>query len=100
MSLPDKTVRNPAEAKASAVNYADSENWVYYGVGEDKDEQDRRLALAYQDVSDAFKYYLENENNGRPIILAGFSQGSDYGAGSGCGPGGISGTAAHLWAIY
>ena len=133
---------NTAEAKASAVNYADKENWVYYGVGddkdadlflvgptvdtldeenmslendvmkkyfsgalemergiyeesarmyapyyrqmalngyklEDKDEQDRRLALAYQDVSDAFKYYLENENNGRPIVLAGFSQGSD-----------------------
>ena len=44
---------------------------------EDKDEQDRRLAFAYQDVSDAFKYYLENENNGRPIVLAGFSQGSD-----------------------
>ena len=133
---------NTAEAKASAVNYADKENWVYYGVGddkdadlflvgptvdtldeenmslendvmkkyfsgalemergiyeesarmyapyyrqmalngyklEDKDEQDRRLAFAYQDVSDAFKYYLENENNGRPIVLAGFSQGSD-----------------------
>ena len=44
---------------------------------EDEDEKDRRLALAYHDVSDAFKYYLENENNGRPIILAGFSQGSD-----------------------
>ena len=133
---------NTAEAKASAVNYADKENWVYYGVGddkdadlflvgptvdtldeenmslendvmkkyfsgalemergiyeesarmyapyyrqmalngyklEDKDEQDKRLAFAYQDVSDAFKYYLENENNGRPIVLAGFSQGSD-----------------------
>lgn len=41
------------------------------------DDKDRSLALAYHDVSDAFKYYLENENNGRPIILAGFSQGSD-----------------------
>ena len=32
---------------------------------------------AYKDVSDAFAYYLENENDGRPIILAGFSQGAD-----------------------
>ena len=40
-------------------------------------ERERRLQFAYKDVSDAFKYYLENENDGRPIILAGFSQGSD-----------------------
>ena len=33
-------------------------------------------ALAYGDVSAAFACYLERENNGRPIILAGFSQGA------------------------
>ena len=43
----------------------------------DTAECERRLAIAYKDVSDAFAYYLENENNGRPIMLAGFSQGSD-----------------------
>ena len=43
----------------------------------DLTERERRLAIAYKDVSDAFAYYLENENNGRPIILAGFSQGAD-----------------------
>lgn len=32
---------------------------------------------AYQDVKKAFKYYLKHYNNGRPIILAGFSQGAD-----------------------
>ena len=131
----------PAEAESSAVDYSDENNWVYYGVGDDKDvdlflvcptvdtldeenmsldnevmlgyfkgalemerglyeesakmyapyyrqmamggykieeaERERRLQFAYKDVSDAFKYYLENENDGRPIILAGFSQGSD-----------------------
>lgn len=137
-----ESAENTAEAEISAVDYADTANWAYFGVGDDKDadlflvgptvdtldeenmsldyevmrkyfsgalemergmyeesarmyapyyrqmalngykledidEKDRRLALAYQDVSDAFKYYLENENNGRPIILAGFSQGSD-----------------------
>jgi pimeloyl-ACP methyl ester carboxylesterase len=30
-----------------------------------------------QDVTDAFKYYIEHFNNGRPFILAGHSQGSN-----------------------
>ena len=34
------------------------------------------LAIAYRDVAAAFEYYMENCNGGRPIILAGFSQGS------------------------
>ncbi|WP_034467473.1 DUF3089 domain-containing protein [Butyrivibrio proteoclasticus] len=40
-------------------------------------EKDLAFANAYKDVSAAFKYYLENKNNGRPLILAGFSQGAD-----------------------
>ena len=36
------------------------------------------LLLAYSDVKNAFLYYLENYNNGRPIILAGHSQGSTH----------------------
>ena len=35
------------------------------------------LEIAYEDVSAAFSYYLKNENKGRPIILAGFSEGAD-----------------------
>ena len=34
--------------------------------------------LAYNDVKAAFLYYLENQNNGRPFILAGHSQGSSH----------------------
>lgn len=33
--------------------------------------------LAYQDVRAAFLYYLEHFNQGKPIVLAGFSQGGD-----------------------
>lgn len=40
-------------------------------------EREPYLNTAYADVSAAFSYYLENENEGRPIILAGFSQGAD-----------------------
>ena len=43
----------------------------------DPAEQEEYLALAYQDVSAAFSRYLEQENQGRPIVLAGFSQGAD-----------------------
>lgn len=32
---------------------------------------------AYQDVKKAFQYYLRHYNEGRPLILAGFSQGGD-----------------------
>ncbi len=35
-----------------------------------------RMPLAYGDVRKAFDYYMEHYNNGRPFILAGFSQGA------------------------
>jgi hypothetical protein len=34
------------------------------------------LDLAYEDVKRAFQYYLENHNNGRPIVIASHSQGT------------------------
>ena len=37
---------------------------------------DARMPIAYGDVREAFKYYLEHYNQGRPFILAGFSQGA------------------------
>lgn len=37
---------------------------------------DARMPLAYGDVRKAFDYYLEHYNQGRPFILAGFSQGA------------------------
>jgi hypothetical protein len=36
----------------------------------------RSLDFAYQDVKAAFEYYLKHYNNGRPIIIAGHSQGT------------------------
>ena len=40
-------------------------------------EREPWLALAYEDVKAALTYYLENCNDGRPLVLAGFSQGAD-----------------------
>ena len=42
-----------------------------------EDEREPYLQIAYADVKAAFEYYLDNYNDGRPIILAGFSQGAD-----------------------
>lgn len=33
--------------------------------------------LAYSDVRAAFMYYMQHENNGRPFVLSGFSQGAE-----------------------
>ena len=42
-------------------------------------EGKKALELAYQDVKDAFEYFLKYHNEGRPIILAGHSQGTHHG---------------------
>lgn len=43
----------------------------------DTSERKQYLELAFNDVKNAFEYYYENCNDGRPMILAGFSQGAD-----------------------
>ena len=40
-------------------------------------EREKAKQIAYKDVSAAFRWYLDNENDGRGIILAGFSQGGE-----------------------
>ena len=40
-------------------------------------EREEAKEIAYSDVSAAFRWYLDNENDGRGIILAGFSQGGE-----------------------
>ena len=41
-----------------------------------KNAANAALDTAYQDVKNAFEYYLEHYNNGRPIIIASHSQGT------------------------
>lgn len=47
---------------------------VYYEPDEFRGQY---LRFAYRDVREAFLWYLEHENDGRPFILAGYSQGAD-----------------------
>lgn len=46
------------------------QSWV------DEDTALSRLSLALEDVARSWEYYLEHYNQGRPFILAGFSQGA------------------------
>lgn len=46
---------------------------------DDKKSAEAALDLAYEDVKAAFEYYLEHENQNRPIIIAGHSQGALHG---------------------
>lgn len=61
----------------SAILYAPYYRQMTFPVYSMTDEEMKPyLETAYQDVSAAFEYYFNNCNNGRPLILAGFSQGS------------------------
>lgn len=42
----------------------------------DKDKAARAFAITYEDLKTAFEYYLKYWNTGRPIIIAGHSQGA------------------------
>jgi len=61
-------------ARLYAPYYRQAAMKVY---GLEESEREPYLETAYADVSAAFSYYLEHYNEGRPIILAGFSQGAD-----------------------
>ena len=41
------------------------------------DEREAARQIAYKDVADAFRWYLDHENHERGLILAGFSQGAE-----------------------
>ena len=59
------TIYTPYYRQAHIKAFRDIEN-----------DGEKALIFAYNDVRAAFKYYLENYNNGHAIILAGHSQGS------------------------
>ncbi len=78
--------------KAKFVNALDMEMGIYAEAGRlfspyyrqmsmnayklSEDARAQAQEIAYSDVSAAFRWYLDNANGGRGLILAGFSQGS------------------------
>lgn len=63
----------------SAIMYAPYYRQIAFPVySMSEKEMQPYLDIAYKDVAAAFEYYFEHQNNGRPLILAGFSQGSQH----------------------
>lgn len=62
-----------AAGNVYAPRYRQAHIQSFYG--KDKKSGDQALDTAYQDVLAAFDYYLQHWNGGRPILLAGHSQG-------------------------
>ncbi|BDS13913.1 DUF3089 domain-containing protein [Aureispira anguillae] len=49
---------------------------IFYSFVDKKDNGKKALELAYEDVRNAFYYYWEHHNQGRPFIFAAHSQGA------------------------
>lgn len=80
-----KTDYSPILYQASAFNesariFAPRYRQAHIGMYSEKNSASKYAAfnLAYEDVKNAFLYYLKNENNGRPIIIASHSQGTTH----------------------
>lgn len=80
-----KTDNSPILYQASAFNerarvFAPRYRQAHIGMYGEPDSASKYGAffLAYEDVRNAFKYYLEHENGGRPIIIASHSQGTTH----------------------
>jgi len=76
------SVRNQASifngvGRVFAPRYRQAHLEAYF-VKKNKADAKKAFVLAYSDVKAAFEYYLENYNNGRPIIIASHSQGTTH----------------------
>lgn len=80
-STDERAVKNQASVfngscKVYIPRYRQATFQTYFSLS----DPDARKAfdLAYEDVKNAFQYYLDTYNNGRPIIIAGHSQGTTH----------------------
>jgi hypothetical protein len=78
-TVDESTIKNQATIfNGSCKVYAPRYRQAHYSAFTTKIPSNGKNALdvAYQDVKDAFVYYLKNYNNGRPIVIAAHSQGT------------------------
>lgn len=86
--LDDETARDRIDSfvmryQASAFNgcckiYAPLYRQATIAAFYQREDGEKALDFAYEDVRRAFRHFLANDNKGRPLILAGHSQGSRH----------------------
>ncbi len=83
--LNKKTDEGAIRFQASAFNHAGSVFAPRYRQAhleayftDDKKSAKKAFDFAYEDVKNAFEYFLNNFNHGRPIIIASHSQGTNH----------------------
>ena len=62
--------------KVYAPRYRQATFNAYFSL--DNPDAMKAFELAYEDIKTAFQYYLDHYNHGRPIIIAGHSQGTTH----------------------
>ena len=67
-----------AAGRIYAPRYRQAHLSVFFDL-KNQQKNEQALSFAYEDVKAAFSYYLKHYNQGRPIILAGHSQGALHG---------------------
>ncbi len=75
----ESTIKNQATVfNGSCKVYAPRYRQAHYSAftSSDKESARKALDLAYEDVRQAFLYYMQHFNNGRPIVIASHSQGT------------------------
>jgi hypothetical protein len=67
-------------SKIYAPRYRQAHIYAYFTEDDPQEKLNAKKAfnLAYSDVAASFKYYLDNWNEGRPIIIASHSQGTTH----------------------
>lgn len=83
--LNDSTDKFPIKLQASIFNqvgriYAPRYRQAHIQAYFEEDDQKMKkiFELAYRDIKNAFEFYMENYNQGRPIIIASHSQGTTH----------------------
>lgn len=69
--LADKIFADSANFFAPYYRHISLNTWM-----EGEETVKERFPYAMNDIREAFRYYLKEKNNGRPFVLAGFSQGA------------------------
>ncbi|MCU0392529.1 MAG: DUF3089 domain-containing protein [Thermoflexibacter sp.] len=79
--IDESTIQNQASifnesGKIYAPRYRQAHIYAYFTPN--KEDAKKAFEIAYQDVKTAFEYYLKYYNQGKPIIIAAHSQGTQH----------------------